>query len=708
VVRLRSTSTQIFWFGCIWLVSSTFHLVAQDTKAPESSPVQQEITVTAEIRETTKESLAMTIDVIDGSDAERRGITTALDLGRALPNLFISNNGTYGQAFLRGVGTDTVAIGAESSVAMYVDGVYRPRPTAMLQELLDLERIEVLAGPQGALYGRNATGGAINLITRPVVLTRESAWSVTAGNYQKQVIRGSYGTPLAAGRAAARVSFVGNHRTGHTVNHHDDFAVDGEDAMGIRGKLGFFPSGALTIELSLEAVRDDSIRYNAPGLVPEIHSPARDDFGGSTSSEPRSVFFDTPITSEIDARGFVADISRDLAHATLVSITAIWDDELANQYDVDATDIPFGVTRTALSSRTRSQELRLVSRDAGPHQWIAGFHYFDEDAAQDTSFDSSVVGLSRFTSTNRVTAAALYGQLDWSFGKLTLTGGLRYSYEEKHHTQINRFPDPTGNSEADGTRDWDDLTPRLGMRYQTDRGGLGYLTIAKGFKSGGFNSVSIRAGDHFEPESLWSYEVGWKGKPWNGKLRTVLAAFHYDYEDLQVNLYQGGTAVEIVNAATAVLNGLELDLGAELAPGLALELRAMALDATYRDYNDGRDERGDARLPRAPELALNLDAHHHHDLGEGRRISTRLGYRYQSEIYFNAREDPRVGEGAVSTLEARIDFEVGPWRIGLFGRNLTDETYLHNVTEVPNLLGGLAYYDDPRFYGIEMGFVSRR
>ena len=263
------------------------------TFAAESSDVLEEVVVTAERREANLQKVAIAVTALSGADLERSVVRSTVELQTLTPGLVVTTNGPYGQPYVRGVGTDIINVGSDGSIAVHVDGVYQTRATASIQDFLDVARVEVLKGPQGTLYGRNATGGAINIYTNDPTYEFSAKGNLRLGNYDKREGELVLNVPLSADRAALRLAVLGDSRDGFTTNLHDRTTMDGEGLWSYRAKLRLDPTDHLSVLLTGNVTRENSTRNLAPKVNSSLPSPAVDIFGAVIPPGPRNVSYDT-------------------------------------------------------------------------------------------------------------------------------------------------------------------------------------------------------------------------------------------------------------------------------------------------------------------------------------------------------------------------------------------------------------------------------
>jgi iron complex outermembrane receptor protein len=728
---------------CIFAITGSAVLHAQTESVPASEDTGlQEIVVTAQKRAQNVQDIAATVTAFNPDMLEKSGINDAVALQLKTPGLVVSTNGSYGQPYIRGVGSDIINPGTDAPVAIFIDGAYQPRPTAAITEFLDVDRVEVLKGPQGTLYGRNATGGAINIVSHAPEQRFGADSTLIYGNYDQMTFRGALNAPVTDD-AAARVSAFYTEHDGLVKNLLDGKRLDDEKLWGLRGALKIDPSDAFSISLLAEYTRERDSRNLSEKVIdsPNLPMPVRDLaplFGYAPPvipGDPREVNADFPQSQRMSQTRLNATMTWKLGSMELKSITGFTRVRTQGILDLDGTEIPFSYDREIGSSRSIFQSLQLNSATEASFQWITGLEYLREKASQNFDgrlpffgppsdipfgYDSPVAGFI-WDSGIRTNAASAFVDGRWEFvPKWTLTGGVRYSWEDKDATFSETLIDPLGfltgtpgtvTIPAEPHRKFRAWTPKAGIEFRPVADTLLYLTATRGFKSGGFNLMNT--GETFDPEKIWSYETGVRSSWLDRRLRANLSAFYYDYQDLQVNQFSGITNL-ITNAARSRIKGVEMQIDARPVSAVGIDAALAWLDATYSHYLTR-----DANLPGAPEVDLSGN-----EMPKAPRFTATLGVdlnlpvqipgritlrgegRYQSSLFFDQFNAPQLEQGGYTILNARAAYLSGDarWELVLFGRNLTDKVYRQSMVRVDNVLGTVAFFGAPRMYGAEVHY----
>jgi iron complex outermembrane receptor protein len=669
------------------------------------------IVITAERREKTLEQAPMSVDVALGEDLDTSGVVSTAELPFRVPTMVFTTRGPLGQPYIRGVGSDLEGSTADPSIATFVDGVYQARMVAAVQDLHDVERVEVLKGPQGTLFGRNTTGGAVRVFTRDPHDDLEVGGDFGYGNYDALRFRGFLNAPLAQDAVFARVAGLVTLRDGFTKNLFSGRRLDDEEIWALRAKVRLLPAEDVSLLLSGDCSRNTSTRFMAPKLVEPLETSPAFLMGGTVPEDPRKVLYDTRNESDVTMWGIAARLDWDLSALSIRSHSAFRETDFEGSIDLDATEIPFLTNHPSQNSKAFTQEIQLASTGEGALQWLGGVFYLHEGGSQLYDFRFGIVR-DELESDTEVNAVGVFGEASYALGESwRATAGLRYSYEHKSIDFLERV---NGGIAAAYERadDWDAWTPRFVLEYRPLEELLVYASVSRGFKSGGYNGMLFQP-EPFDPEFLWAFQLGSRASLWGERVRLHAALFYCDYQDMQLQVISDLAVVlpKVLNAGAATIWGAELDWRARLFGGFYLEGAAAYLDASFDDLDavDPHDptastDQSGNRLPNAPEFSIWLAADYPLELPFG-VLTPRIDYSFQSEIYFDVFENRYVRQGAYGLLNARITFEDHEQRYfaALFARNLTDELYRQSNLASPGVFGNAAFWGPPRTYGFQVG-----
>jgi iron complex outermembrane recepter protein len=675
------------------------------TGAGAGSTQVEEIIVTAQKREESLQRTPIAISAYSEKALAARAVTDVQGLAQAAPGLSYNKVSNFVQLSIRGVSLEQINLGGEPGVALHQDGVYLARPFVGDATFADLARVEVLRGPQGTLYGRNATGGSVNLISNEPTADASGRASLTLGNYDR--IRGEVLVNGALGdRMQARVSVVHDERDGYIRDLKNNRRVDDQDVWSARASLGVDLSPDVRLLLIGDYSREDDAGPifdvgSIPGTAPAL--------GGRVTPDKRTLFIDGPAENDIKTGGLTARLTWKMASATLTSTSAWRDSRFHLQSDLDGTDFNLISENLREDAEQWSQELQLASNGDGPLQWLVGVYGFTEKGHLDYRFPFPIAATTiSFLAHQDTDVLAAYGQASYALtDRLKATVGLRYSHEEKSG-QTDRVLFVASSAIMEGK--WSAWTPKFGLEYQIDEARMVYASVARGFKAGGLNTGSLQT-EPYDPEYVWSGEVGSKNRLADGRLQLNVSAFIYKYDDLQVNQFAVGQTF-ITNAASARGKGVELEFIGKPAAAVTLDGSATWLDATFDNFVTGDsfrpalgqlDLHGN-RLPRAPKFTATLGAQYEASLANGGTLTLRGDYAHRSSIFFTPFNTSFAKAPSTDTLNARAAYGTpgGRWQIALFGRNLTKELTIQTIT-VSGINGGtIELYGPPRTFGVEL------
>ena len=743
--------------GVLWVPGT-----ADAQGADREDPIE-EIIVTAERRESTLQETPIAITAFDAEAMELRGISGVSELHLHVPNFFYTEGGggsPITQIAIRGVGNENVTAGGDPGVAYHLDGAYLGRPATAAVDFFDVERVEVLRGPQGTLYGRNATGGSINVITRKPTDEFEALFDAGYGNYDWYRIRGAVGGPIVPGTLSARLSFVTEDRDGYLENEAPGSAcangcddLDEQDVSAFRAQLLFTPGEHTEVLFQAQYLWDEGAvgqkRLDPfPPPIPVGGGFFFDPYAGAipNSTDRRIVRAEADESLDLWSRQFNLKITHliegvpGLGDVRFTSLTSRQEMEWKQTVDNDFSELPLTFTSWETPSDQWLQEFQLASAGDGALQWLAGLFWFQEEVEMDFLFQD--FGVFRFENggTIETTSIAAFAEVSYDFEEatgmpLTLRGGLRWTRDEKEgddFLSLTLGPAGTPIAPADSFEiddEWKRLTGRVVGEYRIDDDVMVYASASRGYKSGGLlignrvietgpgGSVLVRP-NVYDPEEIWAYEVGLKGLFLEGRLQANVAAFYNDYDDLQVFLLTGMGAV-IENAAEAEVKGVELELVAAPMDGLLANVTLAYLDGEYDDYVTAdptdpsgilRDLSGN-RVNRSPEWTASGGIQYAIPLGDWGTLTPRLDVYWQDESFFRPQNLARDREGDWHRSDFNLTWEGpesdgGQWSLQLFVRNIEDDDNVMNISTGAGSIGFpvQAILHPPRTFGAIVGF----
>jgi len=694
-----------------------------------------DIIVTATRNSEALSKVPASITAVAGDDLGAGGIKDVASLASAIPNLSVGDQFGVNRIFIRGIGLTSIDLGADGGVAFLQDGAQIARPAAQLSGFYDLERVEVLRGPQGTLYGRGATAGAINLITKRPTDELDGYAQLTYGNYNALSVEGAVGGPIAGEKILARVSGKYDRRDGYGINEFTGKDIDDRDAYALRGALLFKAGETVNILVSGEVFHEKdsnyAFHYFGPTVAPENQLGAI--LGGKSilslaaaagkAANLRNIYSDQEPLNERDGQSVTGTIEWTPGDWNLKSISSYHKFKRFNRDDLDASNANlFGQNNYDENSKSFSQEF-VGSYSSDKFDAIIGGMYFNEKLFGSVRVPLTNLGVlfglpaNTFDAANylqqgtvTIDAIGLYAQGSYALSdKFKVTFGGRYSHENRDG--VGSF-DFLGSVSTDKKKGWSAFTPTLTLNYQATDNTLLYGSVTRGFKSGVINVGSRN--DVINPEFVWSYELGVKTSALDNRLQANVAGFYMDYTDLQVGFVDATSVVTTVNAASARNFGLEAELRAKPAPGLTIELFGTYLNAKYKQFDSGDYRQGfkvvslaGNRLSNAPEWSFRAGADYDILINGSGKLNLRADINWQDRVYFTEFNNADATQAPYALLNAGVKYtpDNGMWSIDVWGRNLADKLVItNNIITAPLFnsvrVGSVA---PPRTYGITLG-----
>jgi len=674
---------------------------AQSSGAQASE--SQSITITgttARKRNEQAQDVPITMDVIGGQDLRDAGITRVKDLQSAVPGLVIETRESSGKIAIRGVGTGDVGLGTDQSVAVHVDGVYQSHGALGLTRMFDVERVEVLRGPQGTLYGRNATAGVANLVSRAPRLgkfTGEADLSI--GNFGLRQVQGAINLPLGE-QTAVRLAMIGSDSSGKATNTFDGGKVGvSDDFYGVRGRLKS-RVGDVGVDLAVQYINDRSYAVLVPH--PEL---ASDRLGTSTKASYDLTYYPDGVPRQRKEGLSVSfTLTKDFGDVRLTSITGYGDFKGGQAFTLvrpnQPPQGPLGVTINEPADQW-SQELQL-SGATDSLDWVGGLYYIRFDGVDQRRAQRYRIGFTPFDTDQKAGghAVAAFGDVNWRLSPTArLNLGLRYTRDTKNGVSASTSDLPffVVDPPQTASQSWSATTGRIGVDWKPTSRTMAFASLSTGYKAGGVipNYETAKPFDVYKPEKITALEIGQKTSFAGDAGLFNVSAFHYDYKD-KVEIYgPSPTTFGFFNAPKARVKGVDGYLSLRLARHLRGDLNAAWLDAKFTDF-PATDDLGNPvnyagnRIARAPKLAgtagLVLEKLPVGGLG---LAQVRVEYTYRGEIFFDFKNDPAFRTPAINyvNLSARLDSSDGRWYAYLSARNLTDKRWIEGLAVVPGGAG---------------------
>lgn len=696
-----------------------------------------EVIITAQKVAQPASKTPVALSVMSGQDLKEAGVTDARAMAEMLPNVEISKESGMLQVAIRGVTSLDMTEKGDPSAAFHIDGAYVPRYEAQTAAFFDLDRIEVLRGPQGTLYGRNATAGAINLITNKPTDKLEGSIGIDIGNYNTRRLDGVINVPINAMWALRAALSTAKHDTylNPGPNKVDLESQDDKSArLHLLGKFSADTSLLLTAESSkiqggppapvpntnfFTGTLVENLPFSPPGTGNNIQNPVYVDRGSDTQRTTAALFKqDANAHRDNRADSFRGEFKTRLAAVDVtyqVASMRLYLDQVNN-------GIYFGfpfVNALTGDSRALSHELRFNSTGSGPLRWVAGLYYFNETILRDSTYNTYITApFGSFTVTQpfdaRITnkSNAAFGQATYSLRSDTrLTVGLRGTRDRKTGY------DPLGGAAAVAPATTSDqaysadvkfrnTSWKVGIDHDLMRNVMAYANVSTGYKAGGFNSA--KAAGSYKPETLTAYEAGLKGRFFENTVQLAASAFHYNYKDQQLTSTSCRTNDPstcdsyTVNAANSKVDGLELEGKMRIGEDGELRGSMSFTDAQFKNYKPSANvDYSGQHLDRAPTTTANLGYTHHFAVAGGGDVAATIGTHFTSSyLISDLAANVRYRQPSAHKSDASLVYTDagGHWTVQAYVRNIEDEIKIES--RVP---GGF-FISDPRTYGVRLGY----
>ncbi len=721
------------------------------SQAQDRPDLLDEIVVTAQKRSENIQDVPISISAFSGDDLNALGITESEQLGQFIPGLELSTSSGEGSQliiFLRGAGLNDFNTNNAGPIGIYSDEVYISSPALTAFQFFDTERLEILKGPQGTLYGRNTTGGAVKFISNKPTDEFEFQARGSYSRFDTTDVEAAISGPITDNiRARFAINKVDS--DGFLENTIDPSNITDEnsvDTLSWRGTIDVDVTENFSLRGNVHGanVNSEGAKFVFIGLGPDGTGP----LGTPSQTDPFSGQYNRDDDIDLDSIGGYIEAKLDIGDIQITSISAYdeLDRLLPEETDANALDILF--INYDVKSETFSQELRATG-SYGDSSWLIGGFYLTEDLEQDqsidlfgslrplfaplgvnipgvTSPDPTPVFFARANNFQTIETFAIFGQTDVAVtDKLTLTLGGRYTDEDRTFDargtiEEESLADIVGNplvvyegtdlETSDGEFSW-----RFGLDYKLDDDTLLYGSIARGFKSGGFNGgflsldpvEAITQLEPFDPEFLTAYEVGFKTDLLDNKLRLNGALFYNDFSDLQVftQINTGGLPLLVLdNATSAEVLGAEFDATFYPHPNLLLNLTGAFMDSRIGSLSvNGVDLTGNT-IPNTPDASVSGLARYDHDLGDYGSVYLQGSFAYRDDVFFSTENLDFTGQEAYTLANLRLGYtaESQNWGIAVFGNNIGDTTYFTNVSNNSDFGFASATLGTPRSYGVEL------
>ncbi|MFA5632013.1 MAG: TonB-dependent receptor [Porticoccaceae bacterium] len=656
----------------------------------------EEIIVTAQKRAESLQEVPITISAFNSALLDRTGVADTDDLTVVVPGLQMGRQIGSSAPFLRGIGTQNSSAGDESSIPTYIDGVFMSSMVASVQSFSNVERIEVLKGPQGTLFGRNATGGLIHIITKDpqqefsanVRASYGSYDTINTSFYATGGITDNVAADIAISYANQGEGYGKNLTTGNDINKADIHS----NALRSNWLIDFSENTQARLSLDYAERKENTAiaRQPAPGVI-----------GVDGVTTFSGDFYDIQANgdsfTDSESWGASLKITHEFGNVDLVSISAYRENESLQLLDQDATPANIILAPLQIESEFFSQEIQLLSTYESDLQWLLGLYYMN-DTSKYNPFELGGLGVApaqRFMGfpTQDTESYAAFAQATYTLTDNTsITAGLRFTRDERE-LDVSRYMDLGVTNmvlpQIQRSESWTEPTWRLSIDHRLTDGVMAFASYSRGFKSGVYNTAGILsvAGTvgPVDPEVLDAYEIGVKADLLDNRMRFNASVFYYEFTDMQLTRIDSGIT-QLLNAAEAEVLGAELDLTAVVTENLELRVGLSVLDSEYTSFPGAPITQPDAGQPvtigdasgnkliRAPDYTFNVGATYEVPTEYG-IVGTTVNYYYNDGFFWEP--ENRLAQDSYSILNAEISWASPDekLRLSIFGKNLTDDEY---------------------------------
>lgn len=710
--------------------------VAASAAAPEPSTFVglEEITVTARKISEDLQKTPVSVTVVSSEAINNFSMVNIGEIQAVTPNLQYTSGFSGSSAganfFIRGIGQLDFISTSDPGVATFIDGVYMARTVGAALDTADIERIEVLKGPQGTLFGKNTIGGVINITTAKPGPELDGMAELTAGNFGRYDGRFMANVPVTD-KFFIKLTGVTRNNDGFQKRIVDGIKLGDDKNFGGSIQARWVPTEDLDVILAADATRrrahvaahtgtaiEPSVLTGLyemmTGIDPLIYQPVSDPVKNSaTGVRP---------TDNLNVFGTSLTVNYSFGDFAFKSISAYREMKAETGTDFDGTPIPYNDQLVGQNQKQYSQEIQL-SQSMDRFKWLVGGFYLHEKINENILNNfvafylpptNAPVGDGPVSSTDISTNnLALFGQGTYKLTQqLSITAGLRWMHEKKDVAISGPFGLATGGLPLDvsGEKSWNNVSPRLGIEFQAMDDLLLYASVTRGFKSGSFNGRPDRNNDFnaYDPEKVWAYEVGFKSEFLDRRVRLNSAAFWTQYDGVQ--LVTGGLDANgqpffpVDNAGNVDIKGFEVELTARPTEELNLFANVGVTDEKWTDIFPIALVTKNTRMPLMSHVTAMVGGDYSFALGDFGTLNIGANYNYRSSFFVDTGNSARVKQDGYGLLDARIILEPasGNWQLKIWGKNLTDKKY---ITWAQDLIAigeahAVSFFGRPREYGV--------
>jgi len=720
-------------------------------EAPASSEHEaktlDDVVVTARRREETIQDVPIAVSAFTAQALEKLNVRDLSDLDANVPNLTVyaaRGSNTTLTAYIRGVGQSDPLWGVDPGVGLYMDDVYIARPQGALLDVFDVERVEVLRGPQGTLYGKNTIGGAIKYVSKGLDPDFNGSAQVTVGNYGQKDLKFAIGGGLGEGALRGRIALATLNNDGFGKNIITGDPVSDKNILAWRASIGAYVNDDINFQFAIDQVQDDSGVRGARMLEMNRYDPILTPGTGPF----------LPMDSRYDVRNGMPNVNETTLRGA--SLTANWrmndnwtfkyivakrESDTETNIDFDVTPDPITDVKAFYNDEQVTNEIQLNFDGGGRARGVIGLYSFDGYAGGQVL--NNFFNLSFGDTQGKVFTESLALYADWTFDltdRVSLDVGARWTDEDKHAIVFNRaYSDATFQHQTAVAADFDktvsfsNISPKVSLDFQATDNVLLYALASRGFKSGGYNiranSIAVpRSAEPFDDEQVDSFEIGSKMGFLDDRLLLNLSAFHNKYKDMQLSVFtqlpEGGFFGDFTNAGKGTVQGVEAEWQFFPTEHFGITGNLAWLDAKYDEYLFFDPSIGqtiniadEEKFTNAPEFSGTINLEFRTNVGAGNLLA-RVGYTYQDDVIATTETRrqttpplsqfgrPPISQDAYGLLGASVIWSLDDhWTLTLQGSNLTDKEYLvtgYNLAEAVGVYTG--FYGAPRQYSLSVRY----
>jgi iron complex outermembrane recepter protein len=738
--RLSLAMGLTFGLFCVAPLSAQQASGEAGANATDAKPINAkqlgQVTVTARKREETLQDVPIAVSAFTAASLFKQNVQNLADLQGKVPSLQVyaaRGSNTTLTAYIRGVGQADPTWGFDPGVGIYLDDVYLARPQGAVLDVFDVNRIEVLRGPQGTLYGKNTIGGAIKYVSNRLPTKTEGSVEATVGTHGEKDLKASIGGASADQVWRGRAAVASEHNDGFGSDLLTGSRNGNKNTNAARATLGFFPTSRFNAQLSVDGVRDNSNPRGAKMLIANKLDPAY-----------------APLSSDFDTRSGMAQVNHTKLYGTaltmnwiasqdwsLKSVTAVRGSSTLTNIDFDTLPQKIADVSAIYKDHQFSQELQANYDAGGAVHGVTGLYYFDGSATGQIhniflgSPPYSTLGLSQYGSTGGrmgTKSYAGYGDFSWDFAPgWSLDVGLRYTHETKTALIQNfgfanaSFSTPISTvANFSGSHASNNVSPKVSLDWSISNQIKLYGSYSEGFHSGGFNiranCVAVPASCRpIDDEKVQSYELGSKMTFLDDRLMLNTAAFHNVYSNIQLSVFSSYTLPngsqgffgDFTNAGKGHIDGVEEEFAWKPTEAWTFSGNFAYLHTKYTQYlTRGVNVADQQKFTNAPKWSGGLSLENTHELANGGNLTARINYTYQSLVYPETTLSPLIAQPAYGLWNAGVIWQVSqPWTLSLQGTNLTNKSYRTTGYNISALGIFTGFYGAPRMVALSARYT---